>query len=650
MLKSKKARKPRAARHAKGGGHKQPKRRPLSWRLLYWLAVLAVCGVIAVAALGFYFAQDLPDISDLRPNVYRPSVTVVASDGSTIANYGDVYGEWLDYKHVPKVMIEAVVATEDKRFFEHSGVDFHGLARAMVENIMARHIVQGGSTITQQLAKNVFLTPERTMRRKVQEIFLAIWLEEKLTKEQIVSAYLNRVFFGARSYGVDAAARTYFGHSGRHLSLSEAAMLAGLLKAPSTYAPTRDFEASMDRSSVVLDKMLEAGYITEGQAAAAKEHGPQVLNQDTSANARYFTDWVVDSLPPEIARLKDPLTVVTTFDVKTETAAERAIADELSRDGEQKHIGQGALVALGPDGAVRAMVGGKSYAASQYNRAAQSRRQAGSAFKLFVYLAALDAGLTPDDVMSDSPVIIDGWQPDNYTGKYVGDVTLREAFAESINTVAVKVAETVDRQRVIEVAHKMGISSHIVPHPSMTLGTSEMSLLELTGAYGIVANGGFKVKPYAIAEIHDSRGKVIYKHPQTPAEQLIDPGAVELMDGMLQTAVESGTGRAARLGWHAAGKTGTTQDSRDAWFIGYSKDEEGRVLVAGVWMGNDDDTPMKRVTGGAAPAIAWHDFMQSAHGGGYVTSARVSPIMRPKAPPPPEDNLFDRIKAKLFGN
>jgi penicillin-binding protein 1A len=641
------SRKGRAAKSA-GGGTKQPRRRRFSIKLLYGFAVLLVCGAIAVTALGFYLAQDLPDISDLRPNVYRPSVTVVASDGSTIANYGDVYGEWLEYKKIPPVLIQAVVATEDRRFFEHSGVDFRGLARALFEDILARHIVQGGSTITQQLAKNVFLTPERTIRRKVQEMFLAFWLEEKLTKQQILSAYLNRVFFGARSYGVDAAARTYFGHSGRHLSLGEAAMLAGLLKAPSAYAPTRDFEASMDRSSVVLDKMVEAGYITPVQATAAKDHAPKVQDQNSSANARYFTDWIIDSLPPEIAKRKDPLIVVTTLDVKTQSAAEKSLDDELAKEGAAKHIGQGALVAMGPDGAVRAMVGGKSYAESQYNRAAQSRRQAGSAFKLFVYLAALDAGLTPDDVMSDSPVIIDGWEPANYTHNYLGDVTLREAFAESINTVAVKVSETVDRQRVIDLARKMGITSRIVPHPSVALGTSELSLVELTGAYTIVGNGGVKVTPYAISEIRAGHGEILFRHEQKAPVQLIDPAADQLMEGMLETVVDSGTGKAARLGWLTAGKTGTTQDSRDAWFMGYSRDEEGRLLVAGVWMGNDDNSPMKRVTGGGAPAIAWRDFMQRAHDGGYVASPKMEPRMRPTPPPPPHEGLFDRIKRKLW--
>lgn len=631
----------------KGGGLKQPKRRPIWLTLLYWGAFALVCGVIVVIGFGLFYARDLPDISDLKPNVYRPSITVVANDGTIIANYGDVYGEWLDYKNIPPSIVNAVVATEDRRFFEHSGIDVRGLARAMVQNVMARHIVQGGSTITQQLAKNVFLTPERTFRRKIQELILAVWIENKLTKQEIISAYLNRVFYGARSFGLDAASRTYFGHSARRLTIGEAAMLAGLLKAPSSYSPTRDFEASIDRSSVVLDNMVLAGYITAKQATKVKQNPPKVLDNDTSMEARYFTDWIVDSLPANFANRKDPLIVQTTLDVKTQTAAERSLSDELDKDGETRHIGQGALVAMGPDGAVRALVGGRSYAESQYNRVTQARRQSGSAFKLFVYLAAFDAGLTPDDVMRDSPVVIDGWEPKNYTNNYMGDVTLREAFAQSINTVAVKVAETVNRQRVIETARRMGISSRIVPHPSVALGTSELSLMELTGAYAIVANGGFKVKPYAIKEIRNGRGKVLYRRPQVSQEPILDPNAEELMDGMLQSVVESGTGKSARLAWPAAGKTGTTQDSRDALFVGYSKDEEGRILVAGVWMGNDDSTPMKHVTGGGAPALAWRDFMKQAHDGGYVAPA-VRPKMRPEAPAEPETSLFDRIKKKLW--
>ncbi len=639
-------------RRARGLGATPPPKRRLIWRLFYWLAVLIVWGTLALGVLAVYYAYDLPDISDLKPTVYRPSITVVASDGTTIANYGDVYGEWLNYNDLPPVLVQAVLATEDRRFFDHGGIDFRGLARAMVQNVRAGRVVQGGSTITQQLAKNIFLSSDRTVRRKVQELVLALWIEAKLSKEEILSTYLNRVYFGSRSYGVDAASRTYFGHTARKLELAEAAMLAGLLKAPSAYAPTRNYEKALRRSHEVLDNMVEASYMPQARIDSAKKQRPNLLDRNATTDARYFTDWVVEQLPEEISQRQEPLIIYTTFDLKTQAAAEQAFRERLAREAPDRNIGEAALVAMGPDGSVRAMLGGRNYAKTQYNRVTHARRQPGSAFKLFVYMAALDAGMMPDDIMRDSPVIIDGWQPENYNGAYQGNMSLEQAFAQSVNTIAVKVSETVNRRRVIKVAEAMGIKSPIVPHPSVALGTSELSLLEMTGAYAVVANGGYRASPYAIVEIRSGRGETLFTRVPPDQVALIDGKANDLMDNMLRTAVMSGTAKAARLPWRTVGKTGTSQDHRDALFIGYGTDEQGRILVSGVWIGNDNGSPMKNVTGGSTPARVWHDFMAEAHkGGGYV-----KPMPRPKMDviqpeeAPKKDGLFERIRKKLFGD
>ncbi len=606
---------PRAtARKGRKRGPKQaPKagRRWLLGRLLSWSVALGVWALIVLLGVVTWYAYDLPDIGGLTAPAGAPTVALVAADGSEIATFGDLYSRPVALADLPPALGRAVLATEDRRFYRHFGLDLIGVARAALANLRAGRIEQGGSTITQQLAKNIFLTPERTLKRKVQETLLALWLEHELSKDQILTLYLNRVYLGAGSYGVDAAARHYFGKPATKVTLSEAAMLAGLLKAPTRYAPTRDLALARARAAQVLDSMAAAGYLTRAQAAAAKRRPaglapsarPQLL-------ARYFTDWVLEQVPRYVGHAARDLVVVTTLEPRLQRLAEQAVEAALAKEGARLDASQAALVALSPQGAVRAMVGGRSYAQSQFNRATQARRQAGSAFKLFVYLAGLESGLTPDDVIVDEPVQIGDWRPRNYAGTYAGPVTLRQALARSINTVAVKVSERAGRERVIAAARRLGVEAKLAPHPSLALGTADLSLLELTTAYAALANGGEGAWPHAVSEIRDGAGRVLYRRRGSGLGRVIGPRELAHLNDMLATVIAEGTGRAARLARPAAGKTGTSQDFRDAWFIGYTAD-----LVAGVWVGNDDARPMKRVTGGGLPARLWRRFMGGAHAG-----------------------------------
>jgi penicillin-binding protein 1A len=493
-----------------------------------------------------------------------------------------------------------VIATEDRRFYRHFGIDLIALARAALVDLRAGRVVQGGSTITQQIAKNVFLTPERSLKRKVQEALLALWLERRFSKDQLLTIYLNRVYLGAGSYGVEAAARQYFGKPASKLGLAEAAMIAGLPKAPSRYAPTRDLAQARARAAVVLDNMVAAGRLARAEADAAKARPAAVSGAYGGSAARYFADWVIDQVPAFVGPTARDLVVHTTLDAAAQRAAEAAVAGL----GERGSVGQAALVAMTPDGAVRAMVGGRDYAASQFNRATQARRQPGSAFKIAVYAAALEAGFAPDDAFADVPVEVAGWSPRNYGGIYLGEITLTTAFAKSSNSVAVQLAERVGRRRVIEVARRLGIASPLSPQPSLALGAGEVTLLELTGAYAVVANGGRSVIPYGIDEIRARDGTVLYRRAGSGPGRALSAAAARTLDSLLRAVVREGTGRRAALAVPAAGKTGTSQDFRDAWFIGYRPG-----LVAGVWLGNDDGKPMGKVTGGGLPAELWHEFM-----------------------------------------
>jgi penicillin-binding protein 1A len=586
-------------------------RRRGSRRLLRWGLLLALWGLIILGGTVAWFALTLPPISDLTTAERRPSVTLLGSDGALIATYGDLFGEPLKLRDMPPYLPQAVIATEDRRFYHHFGVDPLGLLRAAYVNFRAGHVVQGGSTITQQLAKNLFLSPDRTMTRKIQEALLALWLEHRFTKEQLLEIYLNRVYLGAGTYGVDAAAHRYFDKSARQVTLYEAAAIAGLLKAPTRFSPARDRERAEQRTAVVLSRMVEAGYITEAQAnAAAQQKAQLALAARLRPGSRYFADWIYEQTGDFVAGAGRDLVVTTTLDARLQAAAEAAIAATLAKDGGKAEVEQAALVALSPDGAVRAMVGGRDYAESQFNRATQALRQPGSAFKPFVYLAALERGMSPADRFIDQPIRIGDWQPRNYENKYRGEVTASEALAESINTVAAQVLQRAGIDNVIAAAHRLGITADLARDASLALGTSEVSLLDLTTAYCAFADGGRAALPYGILEIRDRSGAVLYKRAGDGGAQVIAPEIVGALDEMLAGVITRGTGRAAQLDRPAAGKTGTTQDFRDAWFIGFTAD-----LVAGVWLGNDDNSAMNHVTGGTLPAKTWRAFMLEAEKG-----------------------------------
>ena len=593
------------------GGRPRPRRRSLLRRVGYWSALLSVWLVIAAAGIVAYYALGLPDIRSLEAPTRRPAITLLTANGATFASFGDLVGDTLTLEEMPAAIPLAVMATEDRRFQSHPGIDPVGLARALVANVRAGYVRQGGSTITQQLAKNLFLTPERTIRRKMQESLLALWLERKFTKAQILTLYLNRVYLGAGAYGVDAAARRYFGQSARKVTLWQAAMLAGLLKAPSRFNPLADPEAAAERTRRVLANMVEAGFLTADQAAAAHPEPGRPMTVATGvAGSRYFADWIMDQVQGFVGFTDRDLVIVTTLDPRLQTLAESKVAVMLDTDGAAANVRQAALVAMTPDGAVRAMVGGADYAQTQFNRATQALRQPGSAFKPFVYLTALEQGLKPEDRFMDGPISIADWRPKNYDGTFRGMVSLRDALALSINTVAAQLVERVKPRRVVAVARRLGITSEIKPDASLALGTYEVTPLELTAAFAAFASGGDGVLAYGIREIRDPAGNVLYKRAGSGPGRVAQARDVAAMDDMMGAGMQWGTGKAAKIDRPAAGKTGTTQDHRDAWFLGYTAD-----LVTGVWVGNDDNKPMKLVTGGGLPARLWRDFMLPAHAG-----------------------------------
>jgi penicillin-binding protein 1A len=590
-----------------------------------WGAVVAVWCLVVVSCLIAWVAATLPDIRQLSQNNRHPSITLRAADNSLIATYGDLYGETLHLTDLPKALPQAVIATEDRRFYQHFGIDLAGMARAAFTNMRAGHVVEGGSTLTQQLAKNLFLTPNRTMLRKAQEALLALWLEHHFGKDRLLEIYLNRVYFGAGAYGVDAAARRYFGRSARSLDTYECALLAGLLKAPSKYSPAGNRKLAAERTAQVLDNMVAAGYLTP--QAAAKEAGHAVVLASvpsTEPGMRYFADWIEDQAAA--GGYGGDLIVTTTLQPKLQILAETVVQASLARNGAKDEVEQAALVAMSPDGAVRAMVGGRSYADSQYNRVTQAERQPGSAFKPFVYLTGLEHGLHPDDHFVDQPLQIGTWQPHNYTNAYHGDMTMAEALAQSINTVAVQIGQRVGIKNVAATAHRLGINSELNTDPSLALGSGDVNLLELTGAYCAFASGGNGAWPYGIAEIRDGEGHVLFRREGGGPGRVIEPDHVNELDMMLAGVISFGTGKAAQIGRPAAGKTGTTSDFRDALFVGFSGD-----LVTGVWFGNDDDSPTNHVSGGTLPARAWHDFMGAALHGQPI---RPLPQAEPVSPGP----------------
>lgn len=612
-------------------------------RLLIGITVLGIWGAIGVGGLVAYFAYSLPNFNELYIIERRSSISLRAADGSMLATFGDLYGEHRKLAELPPHLPAALIATEDRRFYSHYGIDPIGLARAMWANMRSGRVVQGGSTLTQQLAKNVFLDPGRTLKRKVQELLLAFWLERNFTKDQILEMYLNRVYFGAGAHGVEAAAQRYFDKPAPKLTLTESAMLVGLLKAPSRLAPTGNIKSAQSRAAQVLDNMVVAGLLDQAAAKAAIAKPAQLARSRLPMpNARYFADWVVEEIYQLVGRAHPDLIVWTSLDARLQQAAERAAENALARDGEKLDVEQAALVALSPDGAVRAMVGGRDYLDSAFNRATQARRQPGSAFKPILFLTALENNIHPDDSFVDGPITVDNWTPRNYDGKYQGMTSFRDAAARSTNTVAVQLSERVGRQRVIDTARRLGIVSDLKPHPSLALGAFETGLLELTNAYAAFANGGYTVLAYGILEIRDTQGNVLFRRDgQSVMAHMIDAEPLAELNELLQGVIDNGTGRAARIGRPAAGKTGTTSDYRDAWFIGYTPD-----IIAGVWVGNDNNSPMNKVSGGGMPAQIWRAFMQEAVKG---SEARPLP-QRPAVTLPSLPSLWDRIVRQFGGS
>jgi penicillin-binding protein 1A len=604
-------RKPGAGR---GGAKRKSKGRArgVVYRLFYWGAVLGLWAAIAVVGLIIYVGAHLPPIQSLEIPKRPPTIQITGLDGSVLATRGEMAGANIALKDLPPYLPKAFIAIEDRRFYSHYGVDPIGIARAAVANVLHRGVSQGGSTLTQQLAKNLFLTQERTMQRKLQEVELALWLERKHSKNEILELYLNRVYFGSGAYGVEAAAQKYFGKSAKTVTVAEAAMLAGLVQSPSRLAPNRNPEGAEKRAQTVLTAMASAKFITEAQAQASIGYPSYNVKAAGAGTVNYVADWVGEVLDDLIGQIDQSIVVETSIDPKLQAIAEASIIDELAAKSVKFNVSQGALVAMTPDGAVRAMVGGRNYAESQYNRAVTAKRQPGSAFKPFVYLTAIEAGLTPETIRQDAPLDVKGWKPENYSHEYFGAVTLTQALAMSLNTVAVRLGMEVGPKNVVRTAHRLGISSKLDANASIALGTSEVSLTELVGAYAPFANGGQGITPHVVNKIRTTEGnKVLYARQPDQFGQVIDPRSVAMMNTMMQETLISGTARKAEIpGWSAAGKTGTSQDFRDAWFIGYTAN-----LVTGVWLGNDDNSPTKKATGGGLPVEVWTRFMKTAHQG-----------------------------------
>jgi len=615
-------------RGPQGAGGARAARPPMRG-LAYWIVVVALWILIALVTVFAVLAWDLPDTSKLYDVTRQPSISYLDRSGALLAVRGSQYAPPVDLEKLPKYVPDAFIAIEDRRFYHHPGFDPIGIGRALTGLVVHRKIVGGGSTITQQLARNLFLSFKQTWRRKAQELVLAMWLEAKFSKEEILSLYLNRVYFGAGAYGIEAAAQRYFNKSASRLTIGEAALLAGLMKGPSRYSPVSETKRASARATVVLDMMVKTGKITAAERDAALAQPVRVSSTLASQNAQYFVDWVDSKVRELVGEPTEDLVVETTVDLPIQMAAEAAV-----RDGVKAHkargVEQAALVALDGEGRVRAYLGGPAYQESQYDRASNAQRQAGSAFKPFVYLAAMEAGRTPYEVAVDEPVTINGWSPRNYTGNFLGPITLQTALAQSINTVAARLASEVGTNNVAAAARRLGVTGRIQTDPSMALGAVEVTPVQMAQAYAPFSNGGFSARAYGIERIRTAQGKVLYDHGLEPQDrpQVIASPALENMNQMMRQVTAAGTGTRARVsGYDIAGKTGTTSDYRDAWFVGYTGG-----FVTAVWVGKDDNTPMKGVTGGNAPAEIWRNFMGAA-----LPRLAAQPIPgRPIAPAAPE--------------
>jgi penicillin-binding protein 1A len=564
----------------------------------------AVAGLLAVVVAVVIAMQSLPDYDSLKSSPNGQMIRVHAADGSVIVSLGPSFGQWLSYDQIPEVMVDAMVSTEDKRFYLHPGVDPIGMARAAwvaVERRGTGRRWQGASTITQQVTRNIFLNNSYSFGRKIREMVLALALERKFSKRQILELYLNKVYFGGGAYGIDAASRKFFGHPATSLNLPEAAIVAGLVKAPSSYSPTADADAAIGRAGVVLDLMQENDAISASQRAGADLSSVKMAPEPPQNSVRYFTDWALPQIDLLIDEPNEPLEVYTTIDLGMQNAATAAIKANVPSGT------QGAMVSLDRDGAVRAMVGGLDYVTSNYNRATTATRQPGSAWKIFVYMAALEAGYTPDTGVTDEPVTINGWSPRNANGRFAGDIDVRTAFAYSINTVAAKLGVEVGFPTVADMARRFGVTTPVNTHPSMVLGTSDVRLIDMTRAAASIARKGIAVTPYGITKVTTADGRMLYQHQDDTSRVLVAPWVAAGMTDLMQTAVSTGTGKAAQIGRPVAGKTGTTTSNKDGYFLGFSSG-----ITTGVWMGRDDAKTVGGLQGGRAPARAFADYMKVA--------------------------------------
>jgi penicillin-binding protein 1A len=595
------------------GGRAEPLRKKkrrslLGWLFRFTLALgfwAAIAGVATFAFVWFTLAQNgvfqIPE--------REPGILILAADGTELAQRGTFFGDSVNIEALPDYVPNAIIAIEDRRFYSHHGIDPWGLGRAMLNNVRAGRMTQGGSTLTQQLAKNLFLSPERTLNRKLQEAVLAIWLETKFSKDEILQLYMNRVYFGGGANGIDKATRAFYNKGPEELTIMEAATLAGLLKAPSNYNPAKRPEEARQRATLVLKNMVQEGYISDADMLEALASATNTTPADYVPATQYAVDWIVDQLPLLTKDNTESLVIETTLDTVLQLKAEASLRKRLADNGKKLGVSEGALVTLDPTGAVKALVGGRSYKKSQFNRAVKAKRQPGSAFKAFVYLAAIEAGYRPETVEVDEPIRIGNWEPENYTQKYLGPVTLERAFALSINTVAARLGQAVTPAAVVAVAHRLGIVSPLGKDATIALGTSEVTPLEMTSAFVPFANGGYGVEPYVVTRISTKSGKLLYQRQGSGLGEVISNNDLGAMNILFRGVVRDGTATKAQFGnLDIGGKTGTSQDYRDAWFIGFTP-----YYVTGVWMGNDDNSPTKKVTGGSLPALVWKDVMEEAH-------------------------------------
>lgn len=618
--------------------------------LFRWILIVGIWSTLILGSTVIWAFLNLPETESIQIT-RQPSITFLDREGRILASYGDIYGQSIRYEQLPKNLINAVITTEDRRFFSHVGIDLRGIARALIVNLKAGKVVQGGSTITQQLAKNLFLSPERSLTRKLHEAILSLWLEFRFSKEQILSIYLNRVYLGSGTYGVQAASEKYFNKRVEELNLYECALIASLLKAPSKYNPISNPKLSDVRTKKVLDGMVTNNQIDISSIEEYKNlSGSYKDIAEPPKSTRYFVDWLLPRVRSYLGEIKEDLIVRTTLDIELQRKAEVSLS-KISQKYDSAN--QSAIVALDLDGGVLAMVGGRDYGDSQFNRVTQAQRQPGSAFKLFVYLTALQNGFKPFDQIEDSRISIDDWSPENYKKEFLGNMTITNAFAKSINTVAVKVSESVGREKVIKTAKSLGIKSQLMNSPSVALGTSEVNLLELTGAYNIIANGGNGIFTHGVRLIENIDGKLLYFRKGVGPGRILNQNVNRDMTQMLKQTILTGTGKNARINRPSAGKTGTSQSLRDAWFIGFSSD-----MVAGVWFGNDNDSPMSNITGGNAPAILWSDFMKKAHKGRPIRKLKSNVFnqtkdmetKKRKLEKKKTNTLFEKIIENMFPN